>query len=106
MRLSTAARKCMVATLGWLLLTPPYGGPPWSATMGAGCADPGHMNECAPLSYWYPLGKFADLEGCKKGRDRGIAAASNDDIQWAAWQTARCFSEERVRRGPGLLPGE
>ena len=58
--------------------------------MGVGCADPGHMNECAPLPYWHRLGTFDDLIQCRRGRGEDIAAAK-DDTEWAAWQTARCF---------------
>lgn len=63
------------------------------------------MNECAPLSLWRRLGEFADHEQCRRARDAGIVAAREDTV-WAAWQMARCLSEERIRRGPGLLPGE
>jgi hypothetical protein len=33
-----------------------------------------------------------------RGRDDGIVAAHGDEA-WPTWQSARCFSEERVRRG-------
>jgi hypothetical protein len=38
-------------------------------------------------------------------RDAGIVASHSDD-EWSTWQLARCFTEERVRWGPPLLPGE
>lgn len=73
--------------------------------MGVGCDDPGHLNPCAPLSWWRRLGRFAAAEECRQARDRGIAAARDDDER-ADWELSRCFTMERVRSGPGLLPGE
>jgi hypothetical protein len=93
--------------LGWWLITPPYGGPPISRTMGVGCGDPGHANPCAPLSTWTRLGRFKTEEECKKARsDNAAAAYGRDDQEWAALELARCFTEERVRDGPGLRAGE
>jgi hypothetical protein len=93
--------------LGWFLVTPPYGGPLSSTWMGVGCADPGHQNPCAPLSFWTKLGRFRTEEECRKARsDRAAAAYGTDDEEWAALELARCFTEERVQNGPRLLPGE
>lgn len=93
--------------LGWLLITPSYGGPPMSWTMGVGCGDPGHANPCAPFTWWTRLGSFADEEACRRARSAGSAAAyGHDDEQWAAYEIARCLPEERVRNGPALRAGE
>lgn len=109
--MAVAARRCRwlsrALLLGWFLVTPPYGGPPSSRWMGVGCADPGHQNPCAPLTWWTKLGRFKTEEECRKARtDHAAAAYGKDDEEWAALELARCFTEERVRNGPGLLPGE
>jgi hypothetical protein len=91
--------------IGWFLITPPYGGPPISWTMGVGCGDPGHANPCAPLSLWTKLGRF-ETE-CRKARSENSAKAyGHDDDEWAALELARCFTEERIQNGPALRPGE
>lgn len=59
-----------------------------------------------PLRLWDELGRFDDLPACNRARDDGIVAFSSDDVALARWQLARCFSEERVRNGPRLQPGE
>ena len=109
--MAAAARRCRwlsrALLLGWFLVTPPYGGPPSSRWMGVGCADPGHQNPCAPLTWWTKLGRFKTEEECRKARtDHAAAAYGKDDEEWAALELARCFTEERVQNGPGLLPGE
>src|SRR5689334_16567782 len=93
-------------TVAWLLITPPYGGPRSSAWQGVGCDDPGHMNPCAPFTWWKKLGSFPDAAACRAGRDAGIVAAAHDDETLASWQLSRCFSDERIRDDPLLLPGE
>ena len=54
----THQRHCWLLLLAWLLVTPPYGGFPWEASLGIGCADPGHSDPCAPLTSWIKLGAF------------------------------------------------
>lgn len=69
--------------------------------------DPGHLNECVPLASWRNRGTFADEAACRAaGDDRIAATVGKDDVAWADWQLARCFTQERMKNGPGLLPGE
>jgi hypothetical protein len=100
-------RLSRLLLLGWWLITPPYGGPPISWTMGVGCGDPGHANPCAPLSWWTKLGRFDTEEACRTARtERSAKVFGHDDQQWAALELARCFTEERIRNGPGLRASE
>jgi hypothetical protein len=50
-------------------------------------------------------GVFADEAACHHARDAGIVASHGDD-EWSTWQLTRCFTEERVRSGPPVLPAE
>jgi hypothetical protein len=103
---STSGDVLVLVVAGWVLLAPPYGGSPFTASERIGCGDPGHLDECASLGWWRKFGGvFPDADACRRARDAGIAAARSDD-EWADWQLARCFTEERVRNGPGLRPGE
>jgi len=101
------ARHVWLLLLAWLLVTPPYGGFPWEASLSIGCADPGHSDLCAPLTSWIQLGAFETEAACTKARDdRAAAAYGKDDEKWAALEQARCFTDQRIHRGPRLLPGE
>ena len=89
---------------GWVLLTPPYATTPQDAWLCTGCADPGHLNDGAPLSRWRLLGSFEDAAACRHARDARIVAATSDE-EWSDMQVSRCFPEDRVSRGR-LRPGE
>jgi hypothetical protein len=90
--------------LGWVLVTPPYDSMRWAHMTGVGCGDPGHLNQCAPLSGWRRLGSFVDEKTCRRLCDDGIVASRTDD-EWADWQLSRCVTEERARGGR-LRPDE
>jgi hypothetical protein len=96
---------CHVLVLGWVLIAPPDGGPPPFWANGTGCGDPGHLDTCAPLSFWRKLGSFESTADCRRLRDERIARADSD-IEWSDLQMSRCFPDERLRRGGLLRPDE
>ena len=93
------AALAATSVLGWALIAPPYGGPPAFWSNGTGCADPGHLDTCAPPSFWRKLGSFESAVDCRRARDERIAAAAND-VEWADMQESRCVPAARLRGGP------
>jgi hypothetical protein len=69
-----------------------------------GCADPGHLDDAAPLTLWRKLGSFDDAIVCGKRRRELIAHARRDQ-EWSDYQLSRCVPLERIYQGR-LTPDE
>ena len=93
-----------VAVLTWVLLTPPDGGVPSDAFGCTGCADPGHLDDAAPLTLWRKLGSFEDVVACR-ARRRALIVEAQSDQEWSDYQLSRCVPRERVYQGR-LTPDE
>ena len=80
--------QLLTLLVAWLLIVPP----------ALHCDGAPRMDDRQPLWMWERRGEFADVAACRRHRDDRIVGA-RDDVEWAYWSLARCFTAERASGG-------